>query len=159
MFRIGVVAVVAGALCLAAAAQADRGLRPAEPAGKYMTGVVKQKLANEYDLAWQSLYPGHQQVAPLEAYVGCESLTAAAGELVAIKVLRVFDERIRVAGERRSTMTRAVRVRVTVVSPIYTPFPVTITQTFHAIAVDGRWTWILSQYQYSYYSQGSCPYA
>jgi hypothetical protein len=159
MFRIGVVAVVAGALSLAAAAQADRGLRPAEPAGKYMTGVVKQKLASEYDLAWQSLYPGHQRVAPLEAYVGCESMTADAGELVAIKVLRVFDERIRVAGERRTTMTRAVRVRVTIASPIFTPFPVTITQTFHAIAVDGRWTWILSQYQYSYYSQGSCPYA
>ena len=138
-------------------AQADPGVRPAEPAGKYMTAVVKQKLANEYDLAWQSLYPPHQRVASQEAYVACESLTPPAGPLAAIKVLRTFDERIRIAGASRKVMTRAVRMRVAVAVPEF-PFPIMIDQTFHAVAVAGQWKWILSADQYAYYSEESCPY-
>jgi hypothetical protein len=142
----------------AGVAPADRGNRPAEPAGTYMTTIVKQKLASEYGLAWQSLYPPHQRVATLDAYVGCESLVQRPGTLVAVKVLRVFNERIRVAGEPDKLMTRAVRVRVAIASPAFPLFPVTIVNTFHAIAVDGRWTWILSRDQYAYYSAGTCPY-
>jgi len=152
------IAVAALALVAVASAQADRGVRPAEPAGKYMTGVVKDKLSSEYELAWESLYPRHQRIAPLEAYVACESLTPPAGDFVAIKVLRTFDERIRIAGEKRKVMTRAVRVRVAVATATF-PFPVMIDQTFHAIAVNGQWKWILSADQYAYYSEGTCPYS
>jgi hypothetical protein len=144
---------------LAGPAEADRGNRPAEPAGTYMTTIVKHKLANEYSLAWESLYPPHQRVATLEAYIGCESLLPPAGTLLEVKVLRVFDERIRVAGEPRKIKTRAVRIRVAVASPQFTLFPVTIVQTFHAIAVDGQWKWILSRDQYRFYDAGFCPYA
>jgi hypothetical protein len=48
---------------------------------------------------------------------------------------------------------------VLVASPITRPFPVTIEQTFHAIAVKGQWKWILSADQYAYYSEGTCPYS
>ena len=66
MFRIWLSTAVAGvALAAVGAAQADRGVRPAEPAGKYMAGIVEQKITNQYDLAWQSLYPPHQRVASL----------------------------------------------------------------------------------------------
>jgi hypothetical protein len=160
MFRICIsIAVASAALLAAGIAQADRGLRPAEPAGTYMKEVVTQKLASEYELAWQSLYPRHQQVASIEAYVACESLVPEAGTLLAIKVLRTYDERIRVAGLPRKLKTRAVRVRIAVDSPVFTLFPVTITQTFHAVALDGQWKWILSPYQYAYYRAGGCPYA
>lgn len=159
MFRIWLSIGVAAALVAAATAQATPGVRPAEPAGKYMTGVVKQKLANEYEDAWQSLYPPHQRVATLEAYVGCESLVPPPGTLVAVNVLRTFDERIHVAGVSRRLMTRAVRVRVAVSAPSFPDFPVAVTQTFHAIAVGAQWKWILSTDQYAYYSAGGCPYA
>lgn len=160
MFRIWLSIAVAGvALAAVGAAQADRVVRPAEPAGKYMTGVVEDKLANEYEHVWQSLYAPHQRVASLDAYVACESLTPTAGTLIGIKVLRTFNERIRIAGAQRKLMTRAVRVRVMIASPIYTPFPVAIEQTFHAIAVKGQWKWILSADQYAYYSEGTCPYS
>jgi hypothetical protein len=159
MFRISVsIALIAAALAVEATAQADRGVRPAEPAGKYMTGIVKLKLANDYGRAWQSLYPRHQRIAPVDAYVACESLVPPAGTLVGLRVLRTFDESIRVAGERHKVKTRAVRVRVAVASPAFPLFPVTVAQTFHAIAVDGRWRWILSEDQYGYYSEGTCPY-
>ena len=148
----------AAALSFPGTAESDRGNLPTEPAGTYMTTIVRQKLAGEYDLAWQSLYPLHQQVATLETYVGCESLVSRPGTLVAVKVMRVFNERIRVAGEPRNRKTRAVRVRVAVAAPAFPLFPVIIVETFHAIAVDGQWAWILSRDQYAYYSAGTCPY-
>jgi hypothetical protein len=158
--RVLVLALLVGVFSVSPlAARADRGLHPAEPAAAYMTTIVKEKLTNQYELAWQSLYPAHQRVASLEAYVECESLTPPAGALIAIKVVRVFDERIALAGIKRKLMTRAVRVRVVVASPVFTLYPVTITQTFHAIAVRGQWKWILSADQYAYYSAGSCPYS
>jgi hypothetical protein len=159
MFRLWLSIGVVAALVAAGIAQAKPGVRPAEPAGKYMTAVVKQKLANQYEDAWQSLYPAHQRVASLEAYVACESLTPDAGTLVSIQAMRVFDERIQVAGARRKVQTRAVRMRVVVDSPLFPQFPVVIVQTFHAIAVGGQWKWILSTDQYDYYSNGECPYA
>jgi hypothetical protein len=131
---------------------------PAEPAGTYMTAVVKQKLRSDYAAAWQTLYPPHQRVATLDAYVGCESLVASAGTLLGVRVLHSFDERIRIAGRKGKLLTRAVKIRVSVASPLYTAWPVSITQTFHAIAVDGHWRWILSPDQYAYYSAGACPY-
>jgi hypothetical protein len=147
------------ALGAAGVAQADRRVQPAEPAGEYMSTIVREKLASEYAVAWRSLYPAHQRVASLDAYVGCEGLMPPAGALVGIRVLRVFDERIAVAGVARKVMSRAVRVRVLVASPAFPLFPVAIVQTFHAIAVDRQWKWILSRDQYAYYRAATCPYA
>jgi hypothetical protein len=158
MFRVWLSIGVVVALVAAGMAQAKPGVRPVEPAGKYMTSVVKQKLASEYDLAWQSLYPPHQRVAAQAAYVECESLVPSMGTLVQVQVLRTFDERIQIAGEHRKAMTRAVRVRVTVAVPSFPQFPVSVVQTFHAIAVGAQWKWILSTDQYAYYSNGECPY-
>jgi len=153
------VAVGAAACATPGVTRGGGGLKPAEPAGSYMTRIVKAKLANQYDLAWQSLYPPHQRVASLDAYVACESLTPPAGTLTAIKVARVFDERIVVAGAKQKLMTRAVRVRVAVAVSAFPLYPVVIAQTFHAIAVRGQWKWILSSDQYAYYRVGSCPYS
>lgn len=159
MKRLSLLVVsAAAALAAAGVASADRGSRPAEPAGAYMVSVVKQKLADEYALAWQTLYPPHQRVAPREAYASCESLTPGAGTLLSVRALRTFNERIVVAGKRGRILTKAIDVRVSVVSP-YVLFPVVIEQTFHAIAVRGSWRWILSADQYAYYSDGECPYA
>lgn len=156
---IFVVVAMLVALASSAVARADRGLRPAEPAGSYMVSIVKQKLESDYATAWQSLYPPHQRVASLEAYVGCESLVSSPGTLLGVKVLRTFDERIRVAGRYPKVSTRAVRVRVTVSSPNFPLFPVVVDQTFHAVAVKRHWRWILSPDQYANYRAGVCPYA
>src|SRR5215210_3864222 len=92
------VATAAAALAAAGVASANRGSRPAEPAGAYMVSVVKQKLADDYALAWQTLYPPHQRVATSEAYASCESLTSSAGTLLSVRALRTFNERIVIAG-------------------------------------------------------------
>ena len=99
-------------------------------------GIVEQKIANQYDLAWQSLYPPHQRVASRrlrrvrEPYAAgearwsrsrcCAASTSASGSQAA----------------SRKVMTRALRMRVAVAVP-QLPFPIMIDQTFHAIAVAG----------------------
>jgi hypothetical protein len=156
---IFVVVAMLVALASSAVAHADRGVRPAEPAGSYMASIVKQKLDNDYASAWQTLYPPHQRVASLEAYVACESLVPSPGTLVGVRVLRTFNERIRVAGALKRVRTRAVRVRVSVSLPDFPLFPVVVDQTFHAVAVKRHWRWILSPDQYANYSAGVCPYS
>jgi len=154
-----ILGIAAAALSSVTAAAARPTPRPPEDgAGKLMTTIVRKKLASRYDLAWETLYPAHQRVATREAYVGCESLIRSPGKVAAVRVMRVFRERIWVAGESRKLMTKAVRVRVIVIAP-YVPFPVVVAQTFHALRVDGRWRWILSPEQWAYYSAGTCPNA
>ena len=123
-----------------------------------MAEIVRQKIEGEYAQAWESLYPAHQRVASRDAYVACESLVPSTGSLVGVRAMRVFFERIRVAGRSRMIGSKAVRVRVSVL-PTGWLVPVVVSQTFHAIAVGGRWTWILSADQYGYYSAGTCPNA
>ena len=159
MFRIWFsIAVAAVAFAAVGAAQAERGVRPAEPAGKYMTGVVKQKLANQYDLAWQSLYPAHQRIASLRRLCRVREPHGARGPARRDQGDAHLRRAIRIAGASRKVMTRAIRMRVVVAVPQF-PFPIIIDQTFHAIAVAGQWKWILSADQYAYYSEESCPYA
>jgi hypothetical protein len=133
---------------------------PAQPtaAGRFMTEIVREKLEGDYAQAWERLHPAHQRVVSRDAYVACESLVPSPGDLVSARATRVFSERIRVAGVSGWIRSKAVRVRVSVV-PTGWLAPMVVSQTFHAIAVRGRWTWILSADQYEYYGAGTCPYA
>ena len=151
-----VLAALVGLTC-AGSADANPGLRPAEPAGKYMVSIVKQKLGNDYARAWQSLYPAHQRVAALDEYVACESLVPSAGTLIDVRALRTFDEWIWVAGQSRKMRTRAVKVRVSVAAHDFPLFPVVLKPTFHAIAVNGQWTWILSPRPVRLLQRGNLP--
>ena len=134
-------------------------MRPGEPAGKYMTERSSRTKARErvrarLAVALRAAITGRESSTPTSA---CESLTPTAGTLIGIKVLRTFNERIRVAGAQRKLMTRAVRVRVMIASPIYTPFPVAIEQTFHTIAVKGQWKWILERGRVRVLQRGNVP--
>ena len=133
---------------------------PNEGAGRFMKSVVSQKLAKRYDLAWETLYPAHQRVASREAYVDCQSRIPSPGAISSsVRVLRVFRERLSVAGESHKLTTAAVTVRATGLASAGDYYPFVVTTTFHALRVKGHWTWILSPKQYGYYSAGTCPYA
>ena len=129
-----------------------------EQVGKFMATIAREKLARQFDVAWETLYPPHQLVATREAYVACESLIPWSGTVAAVHIVRVFPERIRIAGAPRKVPTEAVSMRITVVAASL-PIPVVIERTFHAIRVRAHWTWILSPEQYANYSARTCPYA
>lgn len=129
---------------------------PGQTPGLFMSSLIRQKATGQYDLAWKSLHPLHQQVAPEKVYVKCENQTVFPGRLIKIAVVKVKDEPVRIAGERASVASKAVTLRVSVNSPGI-PKPVVVTDTYHAIAVDGHWTWILTAENFAEYKAGHCP--
>jgi hypothetical protein len=158
MPRTAIAALVAILFPAVAAPAGACAAPPRRSAGPFMVRIVRQKMESRYDLAWTSLYPLHQRVASLEAYVACESLVPSPGTLINVRSVRNVPESIRVSGRTTTIATRAVTVSVTVLSPL-SPFPVRVVETFHAVPVSGHWTWILSPDQYQSYSDGACPYS
>jgi hypothetical protein len=129
---------------------------PEQGAGLFMSSLIREKATGQYDLAWKSLHPRHQEVAPEKVYVRCENLTVFPGHLIKVSVVRVIDEPVRIAGETESVPSKAVTLRVAVNSPGI-PRPVVVNDTYHAVAVDGHWTWILTKENFAQYKAGTCP--
>ena len=88
--------------------------------------------------------------------MACESLIPWSGTVAAVHIVRVFPERIWIAGAPRKLATEAVSMRITVVATTL-PIPVVIAQTYHTIRVRDHWSWILSPEQYAYYSARTLP--
>jgi hypothetical protein len=129
---------------------------PQQGAGLFMSSLIREKATGQYDLAWKSLHPRHQEVAPEKVYVRCENLTVFPGHLVKVSVVRVIDEPVVIAGAKESVPSKAVTLKVSVNSPGI-PRPVTVTDTYHAVAVDGHWTWLLTKDNFAQYKAGTCP--
>jgi hypothetical protein len=128
---------------------------PEQTPGLFMTSLIREKATGQYELAWKSLHPFHQQVAPERIYVHCENQTVFPGRLIKVDVLKVIDEPVLIAGQKASTPSKAVTIRVSVNSPGI-PKPVVVKDTYHAVAVDGHWTWILTKDNFAEYKAGHC---
>jgi hypothetical protein len=141
----------------AAATSADRRVdrSPRGGPGRFMARLVVQKALGRYQAAWKTLHPFHQQVAARTEYVDCERLTPFPGLLKSVKVTRVFDDPVSIAGMTAPVPSKGVTVRVAVWTPITTT--VVVTHTFHAVAANGRWTWILTPERFEAYAAGACP--
>jgi hypothetical protein len=144
---------VAAAL-LAGCGGGDDPAPPAADAGVFMTGLVRSIAAGNYGRAWESLYPAHQQVASRPQYVACERRDHIPSRVARIVVVRVVDERVDVAGQDARSVGAAITLRLRVGSDAGTDV---VTNTFHAVAVDGTWTWVLPPARYAAYSSGRCP--
>jgi hypothetical protein len=130
--------------------------KPDQGPGLFMTSLIREKATGQYDLAWKSLHPLHQEVAPEKVYIRCENLTVFPGRLVKVSVVQVKDEPVLIAGEKDSVASKAVTIKVKVNSPGI-PKPVVVKDTYHAVAVDGHWTWILTKDNFAQYKAGRCP--
>src|SRR5262245_37196807 len=101
--RALVIAILAAALVVAAGCggggSSETGT-PEERPGLFMSSLIREKATGQYDLAWKSLHPLHQEVAPEKVYVRCENLTVFPGHLVKVSVVRVIDEPVLIAGEK-----------------------------------------------------------
>ena len=158
MHRTFLIAILCAAILVVAgcgSGSSESG-KPAQGPGLFMTSLIRQKATGQYDLAWKSLHPLHQQVAPEKIYIRCENLTVFPGRLIKVSVVRVKDEPVLIAGEKDSVASKAVTIKVEVNSPGI-PKPVVVKDTYHAIAVDGHWTWILTKDNFAQYKAGRCP--
>jgi hypothetical protein len=168
MSRIAIAVLVAALLAPSATAgipsapklqgsgRAHRWSRSDQNAAAFMVTLVRQKLADQNVAAWRTLYPAHQLIASVDAFVACQGSIPSMGTLVSVRAMRVKSEPVRIAGEAAPFSSKAVTVRVAVHIADW-PTPVVVVETMHAIAVDGNWRWILSASQYEAYSADACP--
>jgi hypothetical protein len=128
---------------------------PATGAGAFIKTVVSQIVRNDYEHAWLSLHPAQQQLVSQADYVRCELQSPVSGRLVWVKVARVANARFRVGGLAGRVTGKAVTVRIRLADDsIGVSF--TVTHTAHAVAVAGRWRWILPPERIGIYSTGGC---
>jgi hypothetical protein len=145
------VLIAASALLAGSAAAATT---PRDP-GAFMKGVVRQIVTNDYAHAWLSLHPAQQQLVPQDDYVRCELQTPIPGRLAWIKVVRVSDARFAVGGLARRVAGKAVALRIKLVDDD-SGASVVVAHTAHAVAVGGRWRWILPAQRIGLYSSSAC---
>lgn len=158
------VVIVAGAVAAAlagtlAAAHGGRSASAVPARGDPATFIVRttrEKLQGRYARVWDSLYPSHKRVAPRDLFVRCEMRMPFPGKVVSLRAVSKWREPVSIAGLARKLPSEAVRIRAIVRSPLLAT-PVTVTHTFHAVAVEGRWTWILSPSRFRLYADGGCP--
>lgn len=128
-------------------------LGPTSDPGAFMTRVVRLVAQNRYDRAWASLHPLHQRAARRSEYVRCELLTPIPGRVKSIDVLRVTDKRVRLAGGG-TVAGKAITIRLTLSAG--PSLGSEIVHTVHAVAVGGRWAWILSPERFGEYRANRC---
>jgi hypothetical protein len=141
-----------------AAVRDDGARQPTADPVAFLRGIVSHIADNDYDGVWPSLHPAQQRVATRTVYVSCEALTPIPGHLDWVRLVRAKDERITVPGDHGVVTSKAVTFRVKLSEPVLDQ-SVIVTQTVHAVAVDGKWRWILSPKRFGIYRSRACPTA
>jgi hypothetical protein len=122
----------------------------------FATGIVRLIGENRYAEAWASLYPLHQQAAPLERYLECENLTPIPGWITSLHTLRVWDAPVHVAGLTAPIRGTKVTLRI-VITDASIPMSVVVVKTVGLVKVAQRWAWLLPPARYAAYLAGECP--
>ena len=148
------VAVVTGAILLSGGTAAAPAAQPPDLT-RFMTGVVRSVVANDYETAWATLNPEHQRVAPKAEYLKCERLNPITVTLSAVRILAINDRWFAMPGRDKPVHGKEIRVRLTLANP-KTEERAQSFHVFHAVRVGSRWTWILPQSAYDVYRTNSC---
>jgi len=133
------------------AAQTHRG-----DAVAFLSNVVRLIAANQYQSAYPLLHPDQQRLVSEDDYVACEMTSPIPGKLSSLRVLRTGRNRIHVAGSSTARVPSTAvtfRLRLTGSSPGESA---TLDLTAHAVAVAGRWAWILSPRRLALHRSGTC---
>ncbi len=152
-------AVAAGALVIGSrGGGSSRSAQPTDDPVVFLKGVLGQIVRNDYAGAWVKLHPAQQRIVSQRDYVRCELQTKIVGHLESLTVVRAFDDLVLVAGgETRPVPSKVVTFRLRLAEPGLGS--VDVTHSVHAVAVKGRWTWILTPHRYSLYRAGGCSQA
>lgn len=145
---VALVAAVAVALGVAGEAAAPDVPAPEGDAAAFLERVVRQVVRNDYARAWLSLHPAHRRVAGRWEYVDCENQSPIRVGLGAVEVVAVAD------ADRQLGPAKTVTLRLTLTDPEYGSSQV--EQEFHAIAVAGRWAWVLPPERFALYRDDAC---
>jgi len=140
------------ALLLAGCGGGGGSAAPSESAGAFITRILSEELRGQWAQQWTELHPGHQKLITKAQYVACSrslGTNIATGKEV-FRVLAIEDEPIHVRGIPQHTsklVTITVRQRGEASG---------LTYRLHAVAVGGRWRWILGNRFLDELARGRC---
>ena len=120
----------------------------------FVSKVVRLIVADDYDSAWISLYPAHQQVATRSEYVACEQKSPVGSTLRSIDVVRVADRLVHIPGEPQRVRVKAVTLRITLADTLGTRNA--FSHTFNVVPAGSQWAWILTPSRYELYRTDGC---
>lgn len=145
-------AVALVALLVVAAGCGSTGAStPKEGVGIFMTRILREEINGQWSKQWAELHPGHQKLITRAQYVACSKQigTDIARGKEAFRVLRVQDEQIHVQGVPQ-TSSKLVTISFS------EPGVASLTYRLHAVAVSGRWAWILGDRFLVALTKGRC---
>jgi hypothetical protein len=129
---------------------------PTEDLGDFFTRRLDYEVKGQFGRSWDELHPGQQALVPRTKYEECRDEVSeqfVGVELESLRVIETYDDPIDALGVPEKTST-AVTVEVEVTQGSDSE---TFTDTFHAIAVDGRWVWVLPPADVRAFRNGVCP--
>jgi hypothetical protein len=144
--------LAAGLFVLVAAGCGSGSARPKESPRVAALRVVDRIVHNEYAQAWGDLHSVDQKVAPLAAYVACETRSPVIARPLSVKVVSVNNESVGL-GDGKFLDSTSVDVRMTFAGGFK------LVHSVHLIAEGGEWKWILPAWRYRDYRADTCPTA
>jgi hypothetical protein len=122
----------------------------------FLDHVVRILAANDYESAYPLLHPQQRRLVSAGEYVACEQASPVPGKLTSLRVLRSTSERIHVAGTNTGRVPSTAVTFELQLTGLLPGESATIDLTAHAVAVAGRWTWILSPARLALHRSGTC---
>ena len=128
------------------------GSGPRENVGVFMTRILREEINGKWARQWDELHPGHQRLITRSQYVACSRTlrTDIATGPEVFDVIDVSDQAIDVRGVSQRTS------KLITISFHTRGLTNALTYRLHAVAVHGRWTWILGQRFLGAIAQGRC---
>ena len=153
------VACVFGALLamvVPAPANAQTGDGQLAAASAFAKQIVRLIGENRYAEAWASLYPLHQEAAPLDRYVACEDLTPIPGRITSLRTMRAWHAPVDIAGLPDRIPGTKVTLRIVITDASIAARAI-IVKTVGIVRAGERWAWMLPPERYAAYLAGTCP--
>jgi hypothetical protein len=126
--------------------------RPDTPDGM-LKRVLAEHFRGQYRLAYDSLHPSHKALVTRENYAYCVGRVLTTIELGPVKTVDVVDAPLHRNGIPQTT-AKQVTLKITAVEGKMRD---SWEQSFRAVRVGGRWTWILPDSDVDDYRAGRCP--
>ena len=127
-----------------------------EPAGAFVTTLIRDLGSGKTEKAWESLHPLHREQVPRARYVDCESGDRFGGAVTKVDVLDVKEEPAAIPGQFGKRPSTAVTVGVTLDVP-ESEESERFTLTAHVFVTGGKWSWVIGPVDYAAYMTGNCP--
>ena len=112
---------------------------PSEAATDAFERLIDYISKGQYGRAWDELHPAQQALVTRADYMLCRG--DAIDEVKVVEILEEYDEDVPIPGTDLVVASTAITAELRLKSGL---FEETTTDTFHEIAVDGEWRWIVS---------------